>query len=498
MQEEIDMMLNREVWEVVPKPENVKILGNRWVFTIKRNENGEIVRHKARLVAQGFDQQKGENYEDVFSPVVNFSIIRLFFSVLVCLFKWEHCQIDIKCAYLYAPLKERIFMKQPKGFVDPNKQNHVCLLKRALYGLHQSGREWFYEIHSVLEDLNFHTLDWVNCVYTFQNNILLLLYVDDIVIFGRTESYITNVIKLLSEKFDLKVLGKTRKLLGVEFEEDHDKLYIHQTDYIAKVYKTYEKYDIPMASLPIAQGVVLSKLQCPTNSEEVAEMAELPYRNIIGCLAYIADRTRPDISYTVNILSQFQSNPGMPHWKALLKLLGYVNCTRNKKLELSRIDELNINCYSDASFASNRDDRTSMTGIILFMANSPIFWKSNKQKCVSLSTLESEYVALTQAAKELMWVIRILKECEELKLFKMSDNHTLYCDNMAAIDFSRSPIENSKTKHIHVKYHFLRNLVLEQMFSLKYISGKINPADVFTKALSKVKFEEFNDKCFVT
>ncbi|GBN03934.1 Retrovirus-related Pol polyprotein from transposon TNT 1-94 [Araneus ventricosus] len=278
-------------------------------------------------------------------------------------------------------------MKQPQSFINPDKPNHVCLLKRALYGLHQSGREWFYKIHSVLESLNFQTLDWVNCVYVYKNNIVLLLYVDGIVIFGRTEQHITDIVKLLSDKFDLKVLGNTRKLLGVEFEEMDNKLYIHQCNYISRICKTYEKYEIPIISLPIAQGVTLSKLQCPSNSEEIAEIEKLPYRNLIGCLAYIADRTRPDISYAINILSQFQSNPGISHWNALLKLLGYVSSTRNKKLELSQINEFKINCYSDVSFASNRDDRASMGGMILFIDKSPILWKTNKQKCVSLSTL---------------------------------------------------------------------------------------------------------------
>ncbi|GBN92234.1 Retrovirus-related Pol polyprotein from transposon TNT 1-94 [Araneus ventricosus] len=215
----------------------------------------------------------------------------------------------------------------------------------------------------------------------YKNNIVLLLYVDDIVVFGRTEQHITDIVKLLSDKYGLKVLGKTRKLLGVEFEEMNNKLYIHQCDYISRICKTYENYEIPIISLPIAQDVILSKLQCPSNSEEIAEIEKLPYRNLIGCLAYIADRSRPDISYAINILSQFQSNPGLSNWNALLKLLGYVRSTRNKKLELSQINAFKINCYSDASVASNRDDRTSMGGMILFIDKSPILWKTNKQKC---------------------------------------------------------------------------------------------------------------------
>ncbi|KAF8796357.1 Retrovirus-related Pol polyprotein like [Argiope bruennichi] len=226
MEEEIRVLKERKVWDLVPKPANGKVIGCRWVYTIKFNEKGVIVRYKARLVAQGFRQVQGIHYDEVFSPVVHFSIIRMCFSVLVCKQKWRHCQLDIKCAYLYATIQEGIFMTQPQGFVDPNKPDHVCHLNKALYGLHQSGREWFLEIHSVLENLNFKKLDWTNCVYAYQDNVVLLLYVDDIVIFAKTDILIEEVINRLSTHFDLKILGKTRTLLRVQLKKG-DEFFIH-------------------------------------------------------------------------------------------------------------------------------------------------------------------------------------------------------------------------------------------------------------------------------
>ncbi|GBN91597.1 Retrovirus-related Pol polyprotein from transposon RE2 [Araneus ventricosus] len=174
-------------------------------------------------------------------------------------------------------------------------------------------------------------------------------------------------------------------------------------------------------------------------------MSKFPYRNLLGCLSFISGRTRPDICYAVNILSQFQSNPGLVHWNILLKLLGYVAQTKNYKLKLSEANNLNINCYSDAVFAANRDDRISIGGLILFIDNSPIIWKTFKQKCVSLSTVESEYVSLCESAKELVWIIRIFKEFENLNVIKTNVTSSLFCDNQAAIDFSKSPVENSRT-----------------------------------------------------
>ena len=242
----------------------------------------------------------------------------------------------------------------------------------------------------------------------------------------------------------------------------------------------------------------MSKADCPNNVNEIKEMSCLPYRNIIGCLSYIAGRTRPDISFAVNILSQFQENPGFVHWNCLLKLLGYVQSTKNYKLDLSKIENLDLKCFSDSDFASNRDDRISMGGIIMFIGNVPIFWKTFKHKCVSLSTMEAEYITLTEASKELIWIIHILEECKNYNLISISLNvNRLLCDNQAAIDFSKSPIENSRTKHIDIRYHFLRNLLNENLFELKYVRSKNNLADIFTKPLTKDGLYKFVKNIFV-
>ncbi|GBM92455.1 Retrovirus-related Pol polyprotein from transposon TNT 1-94 [Araneus ventricosus] len=159
MQKELNVMQERKVWHLVDLPPNIDPIGCRWVFALKKNETGEVVRYKARLVGQGFKQIKGISYDDTFSPVVNFSLIRFFFAVLVVGQNWVHIQCDIKCAYLYAPLKEDVFMKQPPGFEVKGKERMVCKLDKALYGLHQSGREWFFEIHNTFKNLGFNNFE---------------------------------------------------------------------------------------------------------------------------------------------------------------------------------------------------------------------------------------------------------------------------------------------------------------------------------------------------
>ena len=496
MKDEFKTIKDRHVWDLVEKPQNIKILGSRWVFNLKKNANGEVERYKVRLVAQGFHQIKGLNYEEVFNPVVNFSVIRLFFALLVGFLKWTNCQIDVKNAYLYAPLKEKIYMYQPKGFVDSEKPNHVCLLRKALYGLHQSGRQWFFELHGVLESLGFSKFKWANCIYHYKKNVILLLYVDDMVIFSKYNHLTEEIIKSLSSKFDLKVLGKTKKLLGVEFEEIKENLYIHQTNYINDVYSRFKKYNPPISSLPISKGILLSKEQCPATNSELEEMKKIPYRSLIGCISFLACRTRPDVMYAVNTLSQFQSQPGKYHWNVALRLLGYIYATKNLKLNLSNVSNISLKCFSDASFAANRDDRCSVGGYILFLDAIPVSWSTKKQKTVALSSMEAEFLSLTDASKELYWTKNILLELNKLQNC-YNNECTLYSDNQSAIYFSNSPIENSKTKHINVKYHFVRNLIFKNVFKLKFIRSKENISDIFTKPPTKIELKSFVDKIFI-
>lgn len=496
MEEEYDNLNFREVWFLTPLPLNKQVLGSRWVYNVKRDETGKIVRYKARLVAQGYTQIKGESYEETFSPVVNFSVIRLFFSLLVVWLGWQHLQCDVTGAYLYAPLSEEVYMKQPQGFVQLGKENFVCRLKRALYGLHQSGRAWYFELTKILGEIGLNKVNSCNCTYYCGNSVIILIYVDDMVIFGRTKNDIDKIVNKLKQKFDLKVLGKTKRLLGVEFEECNNNFSIHQIPYIEEICKKYEHLNFPITSLPIAKGMQYSKRQCPQTSEESECMNNIPYRNVLGCLSFLASRTRPDISYAVNIFSQFQNNPGMEHWNGLLKLLGYVSKTRNFKLKLECVGSGLIG-FSDADFAANRDDRISMGGQFIRIGNAPVTWRTFKEKSVSLSTMEAEFISMVESIKELTWLDNIVNECSKYLKFVHNEKPILLADNQAAIDFLKSPIENYRTKHIEVRYHHVRELFYKNAFEVKFVRSKSNLSDVFTKPLSQFELRNFIENVFV-
>ena len=179
------MMNSRNVWILVDLSSGCKVIGSRWVYTLKTDNKNVIKRYKARLVAQSFNQRYGIDYDDVFSPVMNFSLIRFFFILLVSILSWEHRQLDVKSAYLYGILKQKNYLRQPKGFEVPGEESKVCLLLKAIHGLHQSGKEWYNEIDKILKSLDFPKLQWCNCVYTLGGNLFPLLYVDDIIMFAK-------------------------------------------------------------------------------------------------------------------------------------------------------------------------------------------------------------------------------------------------------------------------------------------------------------------------
>lgn len=496
MCKEIETIQKRKVWNLSELPENVTPVGCRWVYTLKYNNTGTIIQYKARLVAQGFHQIYGESYEDTFSPVINFSLLRFFFTILVSYLHWTNIQCDVTGAYLYAPLHETVYMKQPPGFTEQGQEHKFCKLERAIYGLHQSGREWFTEIDKVLHSLGFSKFKWCNCAYYYGQEIILILYVDDFVLFGKTLNLINQIVDLIKSRFELKVIGQTHTLLGVQFEYVNNDVFLYQSNYISEISQRFREYKFPISSLPIAKGIVYSKSNCPQTAEEVSEMTSIPYRSLLGCISFLAQRTRPDICYAVNIFAQFQANPGLHHWHGLLRLLGYLCYTKDHKLKLSCQDP-SIRVFSDADFAANRDDRTSLGGQLVLLGNSPIGWRTFKQKCVSLSTMEAEFVAITEAAKELLWFDRIIYELHTANILKYKIQQSiLYADNQAAINFVKSPIENTRSKHIDVKLFFVRDLVLNQKFQLQYIRSKENLSDIFTKPPTKITLQHFLLKFF--
>lgn len=480
MNEELKSLDDRNTWEIVSKPESISCIGSKWVYKVKTDSTGKIARYRARLVAQGFSQKKDIDYSESYAPVANFSLIRMLISISIS-HNWIVHHLDIKCAYLYGKLKEEIYMRLPPGYKDYSLK--IAKLLRPIYGLKQSGRNWNNAIDEFLIKNGFERFKANNCVYTYGNDLILTLYVDDIILFAQSIDKVNEVKTLLMSEYEIRDLGRASYLLGINIKYEGNKIRLSQSLYIDKLLSEYGMDDCKTSKIPIDPGLKLSKCNSPHSDIEKDEMKDIPYKQLIGSLMYVALATRPDILFAVTKLSQFSSNPGRAHWLQAKRVLRYLAATKENDLVYHcGTNELEI--FSDADWASDIDDRHSYSGMIIILNGNPIIWKSNKQKSISTSTMEAEYVALEVAVKEAIWLSMMFDELAKKTSFDVPSNpYLIRCDNKSAIDFTRNKIERSRTKHIDIAYHITREMHEKGLIELKYIPSGDNVADILTKPL---------------
>lgn len=483
MKEEFDSLVKNDTWDLVEKPKNEKIVDNKWVYKVKDAQKNSPERFKARLCARGFTQEYGVNYHETFSPVVRFTSIRIILAIAAQK-KMHIKQFDVKTAFLNGDLKEIVYMEQPVGFGDGT--NRVCKLKRSLYGLKQSSRCWNEKFSMFIKLFGFKQCKADPCVYISKKNgalTILAIHVDDGIIVGEELNEIKSVIKYLGEQFEIKEMD-VGCFLGLEIQQNKDgSIFVHQTTYATKVLMRFNMENCNGVSSPSDANQVMY------NFDE-SEPSSYPYRELVGSLMYLAIGTRPDISHAVGMASRFLEKPTIVHERAAKRILKYLNKTLTYGILYfsSKSDE--VKAYSDADYAGDLETRRSTSGSAFMFGESVISWCSERQKSVSLSTTESEYMAASQAVKELVWLKYILCEILDEKSLKIS----LYLDNQSAIRLIKNPEFHKRTKHIDVRYHFIREKYEENLFTLEYISTNEMIADVFTKALPAPKFNDFVKK----
>ena len=309
--------------DLVMPPKYNKIVGCKWIYK-KKGETSSIEgeKYKARLVAKGYSQVEGVDYNDVFSPVLKHTSIRVLLA-LVASHDLELEQMDVKIAFLHGDLDEKIYLQQPEDFEVKGKEDHVCLLKKSLYGLKQSPRQWYKKFDAFMTRAGFTKSKYDHCVYLMRlsNNsfVYLLLYVDDILITEKEISEVNKLKEKLSKEFEMKDLGVAKKILGMEIQRNRKarKLYLSQSKYIEKVLKRFDMWDSKPVATPLAAHFKLSSSLAPKTIEEESYMAKVPYSSAVGSLMYAMVCTRPDISHAVSVVGRYMANPGKAHWHAI-------------------------------------------------------------------------------------------------------------------------------------------------------------------------------------
>jgi hypothetical protein len=478
MQEELNQFERNNVWKLVEKPENYPVIGTKWVFRNKLDEHGIIIRNKARLVAKGYNQEEGIDYEETYAPVARLEAIRMLLAY-ASIMDFKLYQMDVKSAFLNGLIQEEVYVEQPPGFEIPDKPNHVYKLQKALYGLKQAPRAWYERLSNFLLEKEFSRgkVDTTLFIKRKHNDILLVqIYVDDI-IFGSTNDSLCKEFSLdMQSEFEMSMMGELKYFLGLQIKQTQEGIFINQSKYCKELIKRFGMDSAKHMSTPMSTNCYLDK-------DESGQSIDIKqYRGMIGSLLYLS-ASRPDIMFSVCMCARFQSNPKQSHLSAVKRIMRYLLGTINLGLWYPKNSTCNLIGYSDSDFAGSKTDRKSTSGTCQFIGSALVSWHSKKQNSVALSTAEAEYISAGSCCAQILWMKQQLSDYGIIL-----DRIPIKCDNTSAINLSKNPVQHSRTKHIEIRHHFLRDHVLKGDCVLEFVDTKNQLADIFTKPLPKEVF----------
>lgn len=437
-------------------------------------------RYKARLVAKEYTQSEGIDYHDTFAPVAKMVTIRTLLIVAAAR-GWIIEQLDVNNAFLHGDLQEEVYMSLPLGYIKNNTiPNLVCKLIKSIYGLKQDSRCWFEKLTDCLLKAGYNqsTTDHSMFTYDFQGVfVVTVIYVDDILISGNNKDAINALKHLLDVKFSIKDLGNIKYYLGLEISRNMDGIFVSQQKFIHDLLSSANMLDYKSLAVPIDPHLKLfdNFKSCPLIDNPSI------YRAWVGKLLYL-NSCRPDISFSVQMLSQYLHAPRVKHMVALTRVLRYLKWTAGHGLFFPSGNPLHLRMYSDSDWAGDANDRKSVGAYSLLLGDVAVSWRSKKQQVTSRSSAEAEYRALADASCEVIWFLNLLTE---LKV-GFRQPVPLFCDNKAAVDLTANPVYHARTKHIELDCHFIREKIKNGIVVVHQIPTLQNTADIFTKGLGKV------------
>ena len=486
---EYQSLMENETWKLVKLPTGRKPVGCKWIFKTKCTSDGKVERYKARLVTKGYTQKPGEDYDETFSPVVRYSSIRTLLAFAVQNGMIIH-QMDVVTAFLNGTLDEDIYMEQPPGYIKKGEEHLVCKLKRSLYGLKQSSRCWNTVFKQYMESINFKQCTADPCIFVTGEEAdltIVAVYVDDLIVIAKTPETIKKIKESLAARFKIKDLGKLHYCLGISIQHDEERgsLWMDQRQYIQLLLKRYGLSQAKTATTPADINVKLVK-----NDGVSKPVNPLNYQSMVGSLLYAAITTRPDIAQAVGAVSKFNSCPTEAHLTAVKRIFRYLKGTIDLCIKYERLADNRLVGFSDADWAGDLTDRHSTTGNLFMMSGAAIDWISKKQPVVALSTTEAEYVALSAATQEAVWLSRLLTDIKAPPKAPILIKE----DNQGTIAVARNPVSHNRTKHIDIKFHYVREALEDGIIDLTYCPTEQTTADMLTKPLARQQFETFRLK----
>ncbi|KAJ9529876.1 hypothetical protein QJQ45_022318 [Haematococcus lacustris] len=495
MNAELASLHANQTWCLEERPANARVLPTKWVLKVKRDAAGNIEKLKARLVAKGATAWRcltaSPDVGDVYAPVSKHTTLRTLLAKAAAE-NMEIHQLDFETAFLNGKLEpgEVIYVQQPEGF-EEGSTNTVCRLQKALYGFRQAPRAWHARLCEELLSMGFKASEADPALFTLQLStgmVYLLVYVDDCLLCtqqGDTAG-LAYVKKQLSSAFKLKDLGEARWFLGMQLTRDRTEgtIKLDQHKFIQELVTANSKSAAHSKPLPMAPAVKLVR------EGDALDTTLHHYSALVGSLLYLTCCTRPDIAFAVGALARHMSAPTKQHWAAACSVLCYLKGTADQGLLFGGVSGLQG--FSDADYAGDKDTARSTTGYIFTLNGGAISWSSRLQPTVAMSTAEAEYMAASSAAKEALWLRKLMRDLQ----LDASCVH-LGCDNQAAIQLLHNPMATSRAKHIDVHHHFVRERISRGEVAFHYCHTSSMLADILTKPLAEVQFNMGKQGCRV-
>tara|TARA_R110002050_G_scaffold285337_2_gene434960 strand:+ start:441 stop:3074 length:2634 start_codon:yes stop_codon:yes gene_type:complete len=487
--EELDSLHRQATWDLVPRVSNMFVIQVKWVFKIKTDENGVISRYKARLVAKGFTQTEGVDYDETYSPVLQTSS-RRFIYALSAAAGMKSVQADVETAFLQSEMDKVVFLEPPPGLDVP--AGNVLLLRKAIYGLKQSPLLWFCTARKFFLELGFGQCVSDPCLFMLQNtlgSLILSIYVDDITLTSFSDELIQWVLAATKRRFPIRDVKPLSWLVGLRIESREGVTYVSQSSYIESLLNRYDVDRRKISSTPMS--VDISGLESVSDGPMCERRL---YQELVGCLNYLAHTSRPDILFAVNTLSRFLILPRRAHFEAAVRVLWYLNGTislsipyHDPGVTLKGILRKGLYGFCDTSYPSkDSPDGLPTSGYAIFYFRNLLSYKSNRENIVCLSTMEAELLAMTNAVTALQHVQGLLTE-----LGYVENVITIITDSVPAVKYLRAEMysSNPRTRHLAVRFHFLRSMLREGTLQIEAVPSKEQWADILTKALPRPAFE---------
>ncbi|MBW0515470.1 hypothetical protein O181_055185, partial [Austropuccinia psidii MF-1] len=452
---ELCSMESLNVWEVVEQQESCKLVGTTWVFKIKKNHSNEVTEYKAQLCAQGFTQIQGVDFEKTYAPTGRLNSLQTLIALAAAKNRKLH-QIDIKSAFLNAPLREEVYLHVPQG-LPLDQKKHCLRLKKAIYGLKQAPLAWYQHLKEYLLSIDFVACVLDACIFYRAGSKPMWLYinVDDIAVVGEDIEEFKNKIAL---KFEIKDLGSADLMLGVKITHNSDSICLDQKHFAESLLDQYSMGECRPVSTPLVPNEHLST----ATEEEIAVLKNLRvnYRSAIGSINYLSTATRPDLSFAVSCLSQYLENPGLKHWQAFMHVLRYLKGSLDVGLRYPRGGSQGITAWSDADWGNCRSTRRSVTGYLATFHGCLVLWKTRKQPSWS----------------------------EEAGILKFTTPITVWEDNQGCISTANGDcnFNSQRMKHVDIQLHFVKEVIRSSIIKLCYAPSSGMLADFLTKLVNKV------------